>query len=158
MINNHQSRRLENLKFSLQEAKMRRNVDVKLLSAGKLQLVRCYADTSKLQWQWAPSLPPPSECCQVWTEIRPNLTTHSGLRRCRSGNSGNRYGTALLRLQKWQRCVRRRLRIFDFSFLFTKHFSCSHPVPSTSGSRKMSLFLKVSDYHAHTSLLCVLNT
>jgi hypothetical protein len=95
--NNHQSRRLENLKFSLEVAKMHRNFDVKLLSAWKLRLVPCYADTSKLQGQWEPPPPPShtSECCQVWTEIRPNLTTHSGLRRCRSGS---RCGTALLRL------------------------------------------------------------
>jgi hypothetical protein len=53
-----QSRRLENLTFTLQVAKMHRSVDVKLLSAWKLRLVRCHADTSKLQGQWEPSPPP----------------------------------------------------------------------------------------------------
>lgn len=57
--NSHQSRRLVNLKFSLQVAKIHRNVDVKLLSVWKLRLVWCYADKSKLQEQWAPFLPPP---------------------------------------------------------------------------------------------------
>ena len=77
--NNHQSRRLENLKFSLQVAKFQPKFWSQIsLSAWKLRLVRCYADTCKIQGQWTPFPLTPMSAAEC--EQRDKAHPHNALR------------------------------------------------------------------------------